>query len=286
MSELGTGNIGQPQIGEIQRVMMKLTDTFKISVPESWKDDPHYWYLVSRHYSRERKTHPRYASLFKGKIDRKENLEELRKIALGKAVDEAADFASIEKEAATDGLTGAFNKRALDNFLLNLLGHERPFETSAIVMFDIDHFKQFNDIYGHPVGDDVLRQLVKLIKEQIRGIDFLARYGGEEFMLIVPGIDTKDEKWKENILKRVNELRKKIAQELKTNVKDSKGEFLKENITASFGVMFMDDLTTVTNAEELKKVYNQVDERLYQAKRSGRNCVIGQEGKFISNSPK
>ena len=266
------------------KTMQRLVTENNIELDPEWNTDKHFWYLVNHHYGEEWKNTVQSLKTIDYPINKNTPFKKLNKPQIERAVKLASEYATLQKEAATDGLTGAFNRRALDKYLLNLLGHQRQNEANAIVMLDIDNFKQFNDIHGHLVGDEVLRQLVKLINGQIRGIDFLARYGGEEFMLIRPGIDKNDEKWKENILERVDLLRRKIALELKTNMKDSNNKPLNEKITASFGVMFMDHLPTVTNVEELKKVYNKVDKQLYLAKTSGRNCVFGPVGKFISNS--
>ena len=89
--------------------------------------------------------------------------------------------------AEIDALTGAGNRRSFDSKLTEMLNtanrYNRPL---ALIMFDIDKFKDINDTYGHEIGDSILKDLSRLIKQNLRTTDFFARYGGEEFMLIAP----------------------------------------------------------------------------------------------------
>src|SRR5262249_308209 len=93
----------------------------------------------------------------------------------------------LEALATTDGLTGLKNHRAFQEYL------EQEFERAAryglplsLAMLDVDHFKQYNDTYGHPAGDEVLKTLAELLQDKIRLTDFVARYGGEEFVIVLP----------------------------------------------------------------------------------------------------
>ncbi|MDP1808095.1 MAG: diguanylate cyclase [Actinomycetota bacterium] len=90
-------------------------------------------------------------------------------------------------QADTDSLTGLFNYRHLHSFLAAQLALAQRYERElTVAMLDIDHFKNVNDLYGHPTGDDVLRMAVGFIKSQLRQVDYMARYGGEEFVIIMP----------------------------------------------------------------------------------------------------
>ena len=93
----------------------------------------------------------------------------------------------IARLAVTDGLTGLYNHRAFQEKLSEETNRaERYFKTFSLIMLDIDHFKSFNDIYGHQTGDLALKEISKLIRNELRTVDFPARYGGEEFILILP----------------------------------------------------------------------------------------------------
>lgn len=101
--------------------------------------------------------------------------------------------ARLEELAATDGLTQIFNRRAFDRALADEFARARRYDTPlSLLMLDVDHFKKYNDAFGHQAGDEVLRQLADLLKHIARDIDFVARYGGEEFAVILPGIAKKD----------------------------------------------------------------------------------------------
>jgi diguanylate cyclase (GGDEF)-like protein len=125
-------------------------------------------------------------------------------------------------------------------------------------MFDIDHFKQVNDTYGHLAGDYVLKQLASVIKTRIRREDVLARYGGEEFGIILPEID------KTNALQFAEKVRKLVE----------KAEFRFEDtqipVTVSVGVA-----TLVGEQEDVLEFIKLADDHLYAAKQAGRNQVVG-----------
>ena len=121
----------------------------------------------------------------------------------------------------------------------------------SIIYFDIDHFKQINDTYGHKKGDFILKEVSKIILQNIRKTDIFGRWGGEEFIIILPFTDL------ENALILAEKLRKKIEEH----------DFDGINITISFGVT---ELKIDDNADTL---INRADEALYKAKNKGRNRV-------------
>jgi diguanylate cyclase len=97
------------------------------------------------------------------------------------------DIEQVKTEALVDFLTGAPNRKAFDQALTECISEATSDEKNlALLMIDIDHFKRFNDEYGHLIGDYVLKFVVKKIKEMVKGRDFLARFGGEEFAVILP----------------------------------------------------------------------------------------------------
>ena len=93
-----------------------------------------------------------------------------------------------EQRSNIDALTGLANRRSLDEFLRSaqIVAMEKG-EALSILMIDIDHFKKFNDSYGHQVGDQVLRLVAKVLQDSVREGDLAARYGGEELMAVLPG---------------------------------------------------------------------------------------------------
>ena len=129
-------------------------------------------------------------------------------------------------------------------------------------MLDIDHFKRFNDTYGHPAGDTVLVNIAHLLQQAIRGADIAARYGGEEFALILPETDAKGAYL--------------LAERLRKKVEDFdflKGKKKKVKITVSIGV------AGYRKGMRKEVLIGQADQTLYRAKREGRNRVCLFESK-------
>ncbi len=166
--------------------------------------------------------------------------------------------------ALQDQLTGLANRRALEEMLRNevsrALRHVRPL---AILMADVDHFKAINDTYGHRAGDDVLRQLARLVADTLRSIDMAARYGGEEIFVIMP----------ETPISEAGQVAERLraAVEAHTFVVDPEDEEppIPLRLTASVGVAALPE-----NAESLEGLVETADRALYDAKRQGRNRVV------------
>ncbi len=177
---------------------------------------------------------------------------------------------TLEHQSIRDPLTGLYNRRYLEEFLDQQIQRvQRNHQPFALLMIDVDHFKQFNDTFGHDAGDRILQELGKMLHEQLRGSDVACRYGGEELTLILPDIS-----W-ENAKKRAEEIRQEIKQ---LNVKS--GKQLLGHITASFGVaLFPDDgLTAVA-------LFESADAALYRAKAQGRDRVVMASKHFIESLP-
>ena len=121
--------------------------------------------------------------------DRREERELLRAVAVSlfTTLDNARLYERLRKTAITDGLTGVFNRRYFaDQFARLCERAERDQHPIAIILFDVDHFKQLNDTLGHQAGDAALRELGAVLREGVRPSDFAARYGGEEFAVVLP----------------------------------------------------------------------------------------------------
>jgi diguanylate cyclase (GGDEF)-like protein len=169
---------------------------------------------------------------------------------------EAQYHETIYRMTIVDGLTGVHNKRflmeSLEREIPRARRHDRPL---SLVMFDIDHFKSINDTFGHLAGDYVLKELAGVVKSRLRPDDILGRYGGEEFAVILPETGVEGGR--------------AIAEELRKLVQEHRFEFEGEQmaVTVSLGVAQLPDGSDVLNFIKI------ADERLYEAKRGGRNRV-------------
>ncbi len=165
---------------------------------------------------------------------------------------------ALSYDAMHDALTGALNRRAiLDALEKELIRSGRRASAVSIAMIDIDHFKRINDNYGHQTGDDILQKLVETVQSGLRGYDLIGRYGGEEFLIIAPESSGTG---KEGLYDR---LRRRIAA---TNFVSRCGK--KITLSVSIGV------TGVTREATVDDMLSNADKALYQAKRSGRDCVV------------
>jgi diguanylate cyclase (GGDEF)-like protein len=172
---------------------------------------------------------------------------------------ENAYHEEIYRLTTVDGLTQVYNKRYfMENLERELSRSSRYGRNLSLLIFDIDHFKQINDTYGHLAGDYVLKQMAKTISSNIRREDFMARYGGEEFAIILPEID------RHNSMIMAEKVRRLVENF------DFVFEDAKIPTTISVGVATADD--SLTEPMELIKI---ADTNLYQAKKDGRNRVIG-----------
>jgi diguanylate cyclase len=172
------------------------------------------------------------------------------------------DLDDVRREALLDPLTKVHNRKAFDDGLLRAIA--RAADTGkplCLMLIDIDHFKRFNDTWGHQTGDQVLRLVAMTVKSNIKGKDLAARYGGEEFGAILPDTGLED------AIHLADNIRRAVqAKEL---LKRSTNEKL-GRVTASFGVAMLrpDDSPS--------SLIERADRCLYAAKRAGRNTVVGE----------
>ncbi|MFT7860332.1 MAG: sensor domain-containing diguanylate cyclase [Sulfurimonas sp.] len=161
----------------------------------------------------------------------------------------------IKAQAYIDELTQLQNRKAFNERIEELLAQYERYEiTFSMLLFDIDFFKQVNDTYGHPLGDDVLIKLAKIVKSIARTNDYAYRVGGEEFVMLLTDTDKK------GAVIVAEKLRKTIEESLYVT-KDKK-------ITISIGVAEIQPTDTV------ESIYKRADDNLYYAKENGRNQVI------------
>ena len=167
--------------------------------------------------------------------------------------------AKLEEVSKSDSLTGLLNRGAFEDVLLSEFSRfQRGGQNYACVMMDVDLFKEVNDTYGHNAGDHALRLIVDRCQSKLRKHDVFARVGGEEFCILLPGVDLR--------------IAKDVAEKLRTTISKSRMAIGKEfiSLTASFGV----SLVTQDDSRYFD-IYARSDERLDDAKKAGRNCVVG-----------
>jgi two-component system, cell cycle response regulator len=163
----------------------------------------------------------------------------------------------------TDGLTGLDNRRHLNERIDEMFQHaQRLNEPFSLVMCDLDKFKSVNDTYGHQAGDEVLKQLARILKDEAREIDRVGRYGGEEFMLLLPG----------TVLDAAVTFAERVRKRIEGHTFTFEGGSLQR--TASFGVSGWPH-PTISDSDALVRT---ADDALYVAKETGRNRVIRYDG--------
>jgi diguanylate cyclase (GGDEF)-like protein/PAS domain S-box-containing protein len=167
--------------------------------------------------------------------------------------------ARLQQQAIRDSLTGLFNRRYLDETLEREMQRaERHQHSIGLIMIDIDHFKRFNDIYGHQVGDLLLQAVGQFLRTHTRGEDIACRYGGEEFILALP----------EASLEETRRRAEHVRTAMKHIFVEYSGKMLGGN-TISLGVAVFP-----THGKTARSLIDEADRALYRAKAAGRDCVI------------
>lgn len=165
---------------------------------------------------------------------------------------------SLREQAIRDALTGLYNLRFLTESMKREIAQAtRDGTPLSVVLMDIDHFKVFNDAYGHKAGDEVLQALGKILSSKTRAGDIACRYGGEEFMVIMPSAHPQE------AFRRAEQWRKIFASTQIIN----KGQVLSATLSAGVAT-FPDHGTTGDD------IWHAADNALYRAKSAGRNCVV------------
>ncbi len=167
----------------------------------------------------------------------------------------------VRLEAMTDALTGIANRKAFDQRVQEFSENSERYPL-ALVMVDIDHFKKFNDSFGHQTGDQVLRLVAQTLVDCVRGQDFAARYGGEEFAILLPNTEL------DGAFAVADNIRLKVA--AKKITRRSTGESLGQ-ITLSLGI------SRYRSSEDTAAFISRADQGLYLAKDHGRNRVSSVE---------
>ncbi len=203
-------------------------------------------FLIAENNKMHKETHELQSNLTTSRIqieDLKQNLEE------------------AEQTGLRDSLTSLWNRRAFDK-ILDAQIQIAPNKNSplSLILTDIDHFKKINDRFGHVVGDEVLRLVARTISKSIKSRDMAARFGGEEFAIILPDTELVNAMQIADQLRQVLESQKWVVHHRKESI---------GTITASFGV------AEHKFGEKKSTFMNRTDQKLYDAKSSGRNRVAG-----------
>lgn len=198
---------------------------------------------------------------------RGDNAQELASLTVAEAAAEQLSLAlhnlrlreTLRQQSIRDPLTGLFNRRYLEEALNHELSRcTRRVQPLSVLMLDVDHFKQFNDLHGHSGGDRVLAAIGELLLTQTRGEDICCRYGGEELTIILPEVD----------LATASAMAEKLRAGIDALQVMADGVSLPK-ITASFGVA-----TFPGHAGNAAQLLRKADEALYRAKQAGRNQVV------------
>ncbi len=173
----------------------------------------------------------------------------------GNAIQHIASIRSAKLQADTDGLTGLYNRRYFNEQLEKHVNESSRYEVPvSLILMDVDNFKKYNDTYGHPAGDQLLKRVAAIVSETVREQGSVARYGGEEFAVILRHTG--------------NPLAFQIAERIRQAVENLPGGQLRSPITISLGVATMPD-----HAENRGELLEYADRSLYHAKHSGKNRV-------------
>jgi diguanylate cyclase (GGDEF)-like protein len=178
-------------------------------------------------------------------------------------------MAALQGMASTDARTGLANTRAFDQMLEDALKSRSDDEGIAVLMLDLDHFKDFNDRYGHPAGDEALRAFADILRSCLRDRDVAARYGGEEFAVALPGVD---EMTALDVAERIRSRTESTLISLAPGISD--------RITVSIGLA-----SAPGQGNNRITLLRLADEALYRAKQAGRNRVV-QAGAREAKSPR
>ncbi|PLY06647.1 MAG: hypothetical protein C0625_08655 [Arcobacter sp.] len=161
----------------------------------------------------------------------------------------------LEYQANHDQLTGLFNRQKFNEIFSKEIKREKRYQNSlCIITFDIDDFKNFNDDYGHMVGDEVLKVISKIVMNSVREHDSVARWGGEEFLVLLPQTQLNGAI--------------QVAEKIRAAIEKYQDSVIPGQITASFGV------TKLEKDDDEVSVLKKADEALYIAKNKGKNLVI------------
>jgi diguanylate cyclase (GGDEF)-like protein len=262
-------------------VSAEVRDATRRLVEDELKLDKQSWQRVAEEISSD---YDQVAELFDVKLDGPacvfdlyaEAQEEATRVGVvaqlerTRALEENKD---LLRRATTDALTGVANRAKFNERITELVaGHKRGHGDFALIMFDIDHFKKFNDTHGHDVGDLVLKHVAQAVQTTLREVDLLARYGGEEFAILASHTDQRGAC---TVAARV----RKCVEDLRI---EANGQALR--VTISVGMAHTSDCSEALDPE---RIIVDADRQLYLSKQSGRNTwsYLGRSASQVGQPP-
>ncbi|HEY7771713.1 MAG TPA: diguanylate cyclase [Marinagarivorans sp.] len=175
---------------------------------------------------------------------------------IAKAINWRGQSLHYKRLSTLDPLTGVLNRLGIQLSVKTILQTSRQNEVTGMLVIDIDHFKEINDVYGHDKGDDILKQVVDVMQSNVRRSDVLGRWGGEEFLLVCPGVNAQ------TVQSLSEKTRQAIAQTHFSDLDDNL------QVTVSIGA------TLFAPQEGFSQCFKRADEALYRAKKTGRNRTV------------
>jgi len=196
-------------------------------------------------------------------VERNQALEARLDRSSGEIAQLRENLEVVRREALTDALTGIPNRKFFDTRLRECAATAMETgEPMSLLLLDIDHFKKFNDTYGHQIGDQVLRLVAKTLTDCLKGRDTPARYGGEEFVIILPQTRL------ENAVTVAEQIRRTMA----------RNKVVRKDTRAEYGVIAISAGASVYRpGEPLQDLIKRADAALYHAKHTGRNRVVAED---------